>query len=113
MYERRFGDICSSVSRLVPRRTNKSCGCKIDGRCYAHGDHNPGNPCDVCDVVANPYGWSLNALGWRSKNPSARAVCSDGIGVSSYTADLYKAGAVEVMRKATHVFSYRAVFRLP
>jgi hypothetical protein len=47
--------------------SKKQCGCFIGGRCYAHQTRHPSNACAVCDVVANPFGWTLNPVD-----------CSDG-----------------------------------
>lgn len=40
----------------------RKCGCQINGRCFAHLERNPDNTCDICDVVKDPYGWSLNPI---------------------------------------------------
>lgn len=44
------------VSRL--ENGSKACGCSIRGICYPHGAENPANPCQMCDVVRDPAGWS-------------------------------------------------------
>ena len=51
--------------------SSRKCGCSIGGQCFAHGGINPANPCDICDVVADPFGWSLNPV-----------PCNDGNGCS-------------------------------
>ncbi len=43
--------------------------CKIDGWCYVDFQHNPLNPCQVCDVSQNQTGWS----------DSEGAACDDGV----------------------------------
>ena len=34
--------------------------------------------CSVCDVVADPYAWSLNPIGLRALNASSASICDDG-----------------------------------
>ncbi len=52
----------------VAGAARKQCGCSIGGRCYAHMSHDPSNACAVCDVVADPFDWTLNPVG-----------CNDGV----------------------------------
>jgi hypothetical protein len=35
-------------------------GCSVDGDCYADGESNPANPCQVCDIAASTAEWSPN-----------------------------------------------------
>jgi hypothetical protein len=58
-----YGQVCTVTERDIPTRGDKKCGCSIGGKCWAHGTVNPASPCDICDVVANPHGWSLNPVG--------------------------------------------------
>lgn len=36
----------------------RSCGCSIDGACYAHGTRKPGNACVACDVSVSVNAWT-------------------------------------------------------
>lgn len=46
----------------------KSCGCNINGTCYADGARNPNNGCMQCDVLVDPNAWS----------PAPPVACDDG-----------------------------------
>ncbi|XP_056007282.1 uncharacterized protein LOC125666050 [Ostrea edulis] len=35
--------------------------CFIDGKCYASGNTNPGNLCDLCNATYDKYNWTFNA----------------------------------------------------
>ena len=60
-------------------RGDRSCGCWISNRCWASGEVNTANPCDMCQPDLNPNGWSLNDLGLKRINPSSNVTCSDNI----------------------------------
>jgi hypothetical protein len=34
--------------------------CEVEGKCFANGDPNPENGCEICLVAANPLGWSYD-----------------------------------------------------
>ncbi|MCD4751213.1 MAG: hypothetical protein K8R59_17705 [Thermoanaerobaculales bacterium] len=36
------------------------CACYVDGACYYHGDTNPANICEVCDIAVSIDTWSPN-----------------------------------------------------
>ena len=57
-------------------------GCSIasiDGKtaCYPHLYVDPDNPCDICNVIANPLNWTLNTEGLKRADPARRNTCDD------------------------------------
>lgn len=53
---------------IVGSGSTRSCGCSIDGVCYAHLALNPTNPCQQCDVSKAATEWS----------PAPPKACDDG-----------------------------------
>jgi hypothetical protein len=53
-------DTCTSTGNNTQTCSNVVSGgsCLIGGNCVAEGVANPANPCQVCDSVTNPSGWS-------------------------------------------------------
>jgi hypothetical protein len=61
-------------------------GCLIDGRCYASGDHDPGNPCAFCKPETDAASWSDEADGTACDDRSgcsANDRCQTGLCVGS------------------------------
>jgi hypothetical protein len=52
------GACCEENQCCVLDACTSSCGCMIDGTPWGDQQRNPGNPCEICDPVLDPEGWS-------------------------------------------------------
>ncbi len=75
------GHACPSGAACV----GGACECDIGGTTYANGATNGGNVCQVCDVSANPTGWTL-LNGATAGCSGASACCAGQCGCAPGTA---------------------------